>query len=178
MRRVRVLRLPVVGAAAGGVGILVLGYMANRYLSDLIPLLVLTATARRRGGGRGGRPVAAGRSGVAVLGGLAVLALWGAWVNTSLGLQYQREIAPGAPGDSRVSWLEWQARLGPTRGSPGWRPGDPLPPSDRVGRVVVIGELRRRVPQHRRRLAAARGRPGDAVASTSTSPRPAPPRGS
>ena len=41
---VRVLRLPVVGAAAGGVGVLVLGYMANRYLSDLIPLLVLTTT--------------------------------------------------------------------------------------------------------------------------------------
>ena len=136
---VRVLRLPVVGAAAGGVGVLVLGYMANRYLSDLIPLLVLTATlgAAVVGGWAVGR---SRQARVAVLGGLAVLALWGAWVNTSLGLQYQREIAPGAPGDSRVSWLEWQARLGPDPRFTRLRPEDPLPPSDRVGRVVVIGE--------------------------------------
>jgi hypothetical protein len=74
-----------------------------------------------------------------VLGGLAVLALWGAWVNTSLGLQYQREIAPGAPGDARASWLEWQARLGPDPRFTRLQPGDRLPPPDRVGRVVVIG---------------------------------------
>ena len=135
---VRVLRLPVVGAAAGGVGILVLGYMANRYLSDLIPLLVLTTTlgAAVVNGWAVGRTRPAR---IAVLGGLAVLALWGAWVNTSLGHQYQREIAPGAPGDARVSWLEWQAGLGPDPRFTRLAPGDRLPPSDRVGRVVVIG---------------------------------------
>jgi hypothetical protein len=136
--RLRELRMPVLGAAAAGGGLLVLGYIANRYLSDVIPLVVLTGLVGAAvvvrwalGRARGAR--------VAVLGAMAVLALWGAWVNTSLGLQYQREIAPGAPGDSRADWLVWQARLGPNPRFVRLGPDDPLPSPERVGRVAVVG---------------------------------------
>ena len=48
--KIRRLRAPVLGAAAGGAGVLVLGYMANRYLSDTLPLLLVTGLV---GAGRG-----------------------------------------------------------------------------------------------------------------------------
>jgi hypothetical protein len=137
--RVRRVRAPVLGAAAGGAGVLVLGYMANRYLSDTLPLLLVTgligaaattrwAESRRRGARR------------LVCVGAGVLALWGAWVNVAIGLQYQREVAPGAPGRSRAEWLEWQARLGPDPRFVRLPADAPLPSGDHIGRVAVIGD--------------------------------------
>jgi hypothetical protein len=131
--------MPALGAATAGAGVLVLGYMANRYLSDVIPLLVITASLGVAVVARwaAGRPR---RTRVAVLVVATVLALWGAWVNTSLGLQYQREIAPGAPGDARQSWLVWQARLGPDPAFVRIGVDEPLPPAEQVGTVVVVGD--------------------------------------
>ena len=93
-RALAVLRVPIVGAAACLALVLSISFVANRYLGDWLPLLVLGSLAglqvllRRR-------EEASRRRGASVLLiVVAVLALFGVWANTSLAVMYQRLYNP------------------------------------------------------------------------------------
>lgn len=105
----RVLRLPVVGAAAGAFTVLTIAFVANRYLGDAFPLLALLAIA---GLHRLGRWFGAKLRAPSVLVGgvLLVLGLWGVAANLAFALEYQRLIAPADPSD-RAAFIGFQYDL-------------------------------------------------------------------
>jgi hypothetical protein len=107
---VRVLVLPVIGAAAGVVGVLVIGFIAHRYLGDVLPLLLLLALT--------GVQVVAGwvarqQAMIAnlVMVDLALLGVLGVAVNGALAIEYQRLIAPVEPL-TRTDFVVTQYRWG------------------------------------------------------------------
>ncbi|MGD0391890.1 MAG: hypothetical protein ABSC41_04545 [Acidimicrobiales bacterium] len=119
--RIAALRVPLVGAAAGTVGILTIAFIAERYLADVMPLLLLGALCGwhvvidRWGRITGKRRVV----GAAVL---AVLALFQLWTSFSLSLFYQRELGPVITIPQRAGLVSVQQRIdeslfgGPTPG--------------------------------------------------------------
>jgi len=111
---IAVLRLPLLGSAAGTGGVLIIGFIAERYLADVMPFLVLAALAgwhslMRRGAGS--RVLAAPRTvrslGVALL---ACLALFELWTTFSLSLFYQRELGPVVTIPQRAAMVAFQER--------------------------------------------------------------------
>jgi hypothetical protein len=92
--------VPVVGAAAGCVGVLVIGFIANRYLGDLFPLVALLALTGVEVVARWlvSQKVVIKR--LVVLD-LALLGLWGVLANLALSIEYQRLIAPV---DDQTRW--------------------------------------------------------------------------
>jgi hypothetical protein len=108
--RLGALRLPVVGAAVGTVGVLTIAYIANRYLADFLPLLALCALAglcllraRWTAWAPGARRLAATA--------LALLALFGIVVNVALAVVYQRQLRPSVPIAMRAGFVELQQRI-------------------------------------------------------------------
>jgi hypothetical protein len=98
--RLVALRVPLLGAAAAVGFVLALSFIANRYLGDWVPFLVLAAVAgleivRSGRDEDDARPRRARRSRRTVaFVALGVLAAWGVWVNFSLGVLYQRLYNP------------------------------------------------------------------------------------
>ncbi len=141
------IRIPAAGAALGGGVFIAFGYIAQRYLTDLFPLLVICtlvglhamrANFAARSSEQGGRHRMVAR---ALVGAIALTALWGAWVNTSLALQYQQEISPGRTRLERIEWLRTQQGLPGSPGEPLRLTGDEaLPLPSEVGRLAVVGE--------------------------------------
>jgi hypothetical protein len=106
----RVLRLPVLGAAVATVGVLAIAFVANRYLADFLPLLVVAGLAGFWlvvAGWCGWRPGLRRAAGF----GLVVLALFGVWANVGLALLYQRELRPSAPIAGRDRFVSFQQRI-------------------------------------------------------------------
>jgi hypothetical protein len=106
---VRFVVLPVAGAAAGVAGVLVIGFIAHRYLGDALPLLLLLALTGLQvvAGWVGRQQVAIGRL---VMIDLALLGVLGVAVNGALAIEYQRLIAPVEPStrtDFVVRQLAW-----------------------------------------------------------------------
>lgn len=104
------LRVPLAGAALGCVGVLVIAYVAERYLADLLPFLALAvlaglslARSRWAGWARWRRRLAAGV--------LVALALFGIWVNVGLALLYQRQLRPSVPIAMRQGFVAFQQRI-------------------------------------------------------------------
>ncbi|HEY8526975.1 MAG TPA: hypothetical protein VIL48_18530 [Acidimicrobiales bacterium] len=101
------------GAAAGSAGIVAVGYVANRYLNDAYPVVLVpglvgfhaAVAAAPRWRARRRRLTAA--AGVAALG-LVGLGLAG---NTALALSYQRERGPVVPESWRAQWVDWRMSL-------------------------------------------------------------------
>ncbi len=131
-------RTVTLGAATSGAGIVVLGYIANRYQVDLLPGLAVASAVgaaalvgRTDGAPRARRFVAA----LAVAG-----ALWGCWVNGSTAVEYQREVAAGAWDGSRAAWLSLQTRLGPVPDVLRVPAVSPLPAAGPLGQVAVVGD--------------------------------------
>jgi hypothetical protein len=93
-RAVEVLRVPILGAAAGVLLVLALAVVSNRYLGDWVPLLALGALTglhvllRRR------EEPARRRVATVLLSVVAVAAVFGVWVNGSLSILYQRLYNP------------------------------------------------------------------------------------
>jgi len=146
-REVTLLRVPLAGAAAGAAVYVAFAYIANRYLSDVWPFLFLAAAVgvhascarleRDADGTRSsGTRVAA--VAVAVLVGLG--ALWAAWANSAMALQYRFEVAAGLTAQARADWLERQT--GGSTPSDVVRVDDDtaLPPAERIGTVAVVGD--------------------------------------
>lgn len=104
------LRVPLFGAALGTLGVLAIAFVANRYLADFMPVLLLAAPAGLALVAAGwGRWRSVTRWSVAAL--LALLALFGFWVNAGLGLVYQRELRPSAPQSERQELVSLQQRI-------------------------------------------------------------------
>jgi hypothetical protein len=105
---------------AGTLGVLTIAFIANRYLADFMPLVVLAGlcgfqlTLRWL---RSDRPRTHARAGQrrSVRGGIAtaaiVLAVLGLWSNTALSLVYQRELRPAVPLSVRAGFVSFQQRL-------------------------------------------------------------------
>lgn len=106
-RRLRPLVIPIVGAAAGTIGVLVIGFIANRYLGDLLPLALLLGLVGLEvlvGWWARTRPTAL----LAVP--LVLLGFWGVASNLALAIEYQRLIAPVDPA-TRSAFFQWQHTL-------------------------------------------------------------------
>jgi hypothetical protein len=104
------LRLPLVGAAAGTAGILTIAFIAQRYLADVTPLLLLAGLAgwhfvldrRFRINGM------VRTIGVTLL---AVLVLFELWTTFSLSLFYQRELGPVVTIAQRAGLVTFQQQV-------------------------------------------------------------------
>jgi hypothetical protein len=104
------LRLPLAGAAAGTIGILTIAFIAERYLSDAMPLLLLAALAGWHVvGAKLTRFPRRGRAALAAL--LAVLAVFEVWTTFSLSLFYQREVGPVVDIAQRAGMVTFQQQL-------------------------------------------------------------------
>ena len=138
------LRPVLIGCAAGTVTVLNIGYIANRYQSDFLPLLVVSALA--------GAPILTGWLathrrflGRTAIGAMAVAGLFGTSANLALGYTYQRAYSPVTPAYQIAGYLhtqqmvdEWidDGRLGNVR------QGDELPESGAYGDIFIVGECR------------------------------------
>lgn len=98
--------LGLLGAAAGGyAGVLSIGYVTSRYLTDALPLLVL-------GGALGLQTLAgAGRTGRGWLAAAVALTTLGVAVNGATGLLEQRLTGSTVSEPQRASWVRTQDRI-------------------------------------------------------------------
>jgi hypothetical protein len=132
-------RIPLIGTLVGTSGVLLIGYIANRYLGDFVPLLVVAAAVGfadlwRRAAARD-RPVRVGLT-AAVVG----LALVGVVTNLALAYTAAR-LAP--PGDQAAAYVRLQADVSDRMGHPLERRvvhGDVLPPAGAPDELFVVGD--------------------------------------
>jgi hypothetical protein len=138
------LRVPVLGAAAGGIGAITIPFINQRYISDFLPLLVLLGIAglhallRRTDAGTVKKAVT--RTGAVVF---VLLAAGSLWVNFALALLYQREYSPFPTESERAAFVRFQYDLGESLAAGtsmnvlrGTRLPDPLA----EGTVFVLGD--------------------------------------
>jgi len=135
------LRLPVLGAAV----VLPISwsflYVAQRYASDVLPLLLLLALTGFWAtlGWLDRRPVRARRAVVAAFG--AVVAL-GAWTGVALALEYQRNLAPLVADGLRHQYVGWQLDVAEALGvgRPAVQRVDALGPVGARDSLAVLGD--------------------------------------
>lgn len=139
-----IVRAPLIAALAGAFGTLTIAFIANRYMSDLLPALVLASLVGLHvllaALHRMPRPNWARIVGVAVL----VLAAVSLWVNFALAITYQRALDP-ATDPRRTGFVGFQqdvddALPGGPRGSA--RAGSELPQHGSLGDLLVLGDCR------------------------------------
>jgi hypothetical protein len=135
------LRTPVAGALVGGGVTLTIAFVAHRYLSDFLPLLVLCSLAglqallRRLDGGS--RPRWRG----VVVAGLVIACVASVWVNLSLGLLYQRSYNASLSDAERAAFVGFQRdvdRLIPGGSRFRLRQGTELPAPGEAGDLFVV----------------------------------------
>ena len=154
-RRCAPIRAPIVGAAIGAAAVLPFGYIANRYLADFVPLLVLCSVVgfHRLSAPRPDAAPAPARDldqhrpharrlrrvvivGIAILGAMSVL------INVSLAVSYHY-IGPWAPEHVSAPFLTDAIHLygSVPGGHPAFRrvAGLALPPTER-GTFAVVGD--------------------------------------
>ena len=139
---VSALRGPALGALAGALAILPFGYVANRYLADTLPVLLIAGLIglhvllRSWSAWRPPRRRLLGAC-------LTVLLLAGAWVNLSHALLFQRLYSPNVKDDLVAEFLDTRYDVGQ---SLGLDPPIPLQVVDElpldVGRgvIAVVGD--------------------------------------
>jgi hypothetical protein len=104
------LRLPLAGAAVGTIGILTIAFIAERYLADAMPLILLAALAGWHVvGGRWATVPRWGRAALATV--LSVLAVFELWSTFSLSLFYQRELGATVDIPQRSGMVSFQEQL-------------------------------------------------------------------
>lgn len=169
--RTAALRVPALAALAGGVTILPFGYIAQRYVADVVPVAVLLGLVGLQvvlGAGPSRRRQVA-------LGALALTAAATTWVNLGLGLLYQRQYSPNAPRHLMAQFLDTRydvpQALGLDPDIP-LRQGQALPRDGRRGDIFVVGDcaalylhdgVREDVVHHTAWNAVERGRDGGHV---------------
>ena len=134
------LRVPALAGLAAGLTILPFGYIAQRYLADLVPVTVLVGLV--------GLHVLWARTGSArwpavALGLLGVAVMAGTWVNLSTGLLYQRLYSPNVAPRVVAAFLDTRYDVSQSLGldpSIPMRSGDRLPAGGARGDLFVIGD--------------------------------------
>ena len=135
------LRVPVLAAGAAAATIIPFGYIANRYLTDFIPFLAIAAAVGlqalmpwlTRGANRSWQRVA--------IGGVVALALFGAWVNFGLSLNYQRLWSYNLDPPIVADYLTFQNNMGGIGPVQRVGSGSPLPDGiGHSGALVVVGD--------------------------------------
>lgn len=137
--RAALLRIPLLGAAAATVGVLVWGYIAHRYLADFMPIVIVAGALGlvdvwRRLDGRSRR---ARRAVVAVT---VALAAFGVVTNVAISLPTER-LAWG--GSETRDYIELQRSVGELIGRPiteNVRFGDELPAHGPADQLLVLGD--------------------------------------
>lgn len=129
----------LVGAAACGLAVIPFAYVANRYLTDLFPAVLLPGLVgfhlAVRAGPRWGRSTLR----IVRCGFVGLIAL-GAAVNLGLALSYQWERGPAVTEADRAKWISWRTSL-PGAYEPTLVPIDrPLPGGDRDSTVAIVGD--------------------------------------
>jgi len=99
-----------VGPVVGSMSVLLFAFVANRYLADLYPLVVVGGIIGFHAAGQASARWRPGRRRL-LLGGLAVLIGAGLVVNLAMGLEYQNERAPVVPEAWRADWVRWRLDL-------------------------------------------------------------------
>lgn len=142
-RDLAVARIPILAAILGTVTVLNIGYIANRYLSDFLPLVLLAglvgiflllewlASGRRHG------------LALAATAALAGLAIWGVVVNLAVGTTFQRAYGSNTRPDLLAGYIGTQHSFDELFGDgrlPNVSQGDELPPSGRFGDLFVLGD--------------------------------------
>ena len=135
---VTLLRVPMVGAMVGTFGSLEIAYIADRYLADWMPLLVLTGlTGVAVLVERGRRMYPWARRLILVIG--CLLAVFGVVVNLTLSIVYQRELNPFYPPISaRAQFVNLQLQIDRTLTG---NPEDGVIETDHLPAVLPVGEL-------------------------------------
>jgi hypothetical protein len=93
-----------IGAACGAFGVVSLGYIANRYLNDLLPVVLIPGIVGFHvvvGAAVGWRRVRR----ALVTAGVGLLVVFTALINVVLALSYQREKGPVIPEEWRAEWV-------------------------------------------------------------------------
>lgn len=150
--RLSVLRIPMIGAGFATLGVFTIAYVANRYLADFMPLVILASLVgfqllmahlskiKSESANRATpRALSAVRMGAFV--GLTALALFGVWVNLSLGLLYQRQLSPTVPQPVRAGFVSFQESVDHDLfGNPptGVRSGSTLPSPGPAGQLFIV----------------------------------------
>lgn len=155
------LRPVLIGCAAGTLTVLNIGYIANRYHNDFLPLIIISALAgapiltgwlslasasasASMSAGRG-TTVARRVAGRAVIGLVVVGGLFGTAANLALGYTYQRAYSPVTPAYQIEGYLQTQLKVDE------WiddgrldnvRQGDELPPSGNYGDIFILGDCK------------------------------------
>lgn len=145
--RVAAVRAPLIGAAVGTLGVLTIGYLANRYLADFLPVLVLAAAVGsaelwRRIDARPERPR---RRWAPSLGGLAAAAvvlvgLLGS--GTGLAIAYASMRTSGSEEELRA-YLDTRVRIADATGTdlgPFVLRGDELPETGAADQLFIVGD--------------------------------------
>lgn len=139
----RVLWVPWLGAVAGTAATVSIGYISNRYLIDLLPLVLIPAFAAVADARLDRRRAWPPRRWRLLVGGAAVLAVAGVVVNLGLGLWYQRAYSQALSDHQRAWLIDVQAHVDDALhggATPNLRRGAKLPPSAADGDLYVIGD--------------------------------------
>lgn len=135
-------RVPAVGAAVGAVAIFPFGYVAQRYLGDWLPLLVLLGSCGLVVCTRPAPRVAGAR--VAALALVGVAAVWTVGANSALALSYQRQYSNPAVGEEAVRrFVDRRVRIAATYLNREDLPvvaGDRAPAWAPAGELFIVGD--------------------------------------
>jgi hypothetical protein len=137
------LRVPTFAAAAGAFTILPFGFIANRYLSDFLPLLVLGAAIGLQALVRREAATPRARWVVPAIVGLVAAVIFMTWVNLGLALRYQRQWSYNLDPDVVAGFAGFQQDVAGALGSDGLsvERGSELPNGiGRPGRLFVVGD--------------------------------------
>lgn len=141
-RALGALRPILLGSAVGGITVVGLGYIAQRYLADFLPFLVVGALVGLHllWSGLRTRRAAWARAGIVAV---VVLGVFSFWANLSLGLSYQRAYSPNVETAVVADWVGVQQRVDEILGDgvPGAvASGEVLPDEADSGDLFVIGD--------------------------------------
>jgi hypothetical protein len=135
----RTLRVPLVAAAGAGAAVLPFGYIANRYIADFVPFMVIAAAI----GLQALLTMERGRAYRVAVTGLVAAGLFGAWLNISHGLLMQRVYGITTDEERTAAFLSTQDRLSDRTGGDGLSSrlhrGDDLPAGS-TGDLFVVGD--------------------------------------
>ena len=106
----RAVRIPLVGALVASASIFVYGFLATRYLADLLPFLVLAGSIGIAVIAAAAPRMAAWRRRL-LLGGLLLLSLFGLWTQVALSLLFQGATGPFITTAERVRFVSLRDQI-------------------------------------------------------------------